>query len=172
MADRVTVLGPGAGPGDFLTDLEQSSADAAALEARAKRAHGRPVSTGAGCRQLKLECTSCGCIVRMSRGALERSGAPTCGCGAGALELEAELEAERQSCEESRELERVSVAAMRRDSRERSSGYQPGAWRCKGCGRFRSRPTEQCACGDSLEPYGPDSKRESREVNRAHGYAD
>jgi len=48
---------------------------------------GRPRSSGAGCRQLKVSCADCGFIARASRGALERCGMPTCACGR-PLELE------------------------------------------------------------------------------------
>lgn len=33
------------------------------------------------CRQLKLTCTDCGCICRMSRQAIDDVGCPTCACG-------------------------------------------------------------------------------------------
>lgn len=33
-------------------------------------------------RQLKVSCSSCGCVVRMTKKWLEDVGAPTCGCGA------------------------------------------------------------------------------------------
>ena len=36
-------------------------------------------------RQMKLACESCGCIVRMSRKAIETPGAPSCACGAGPM---------------------------------------------------------------------------------------
>lgn len=32
-------------------------------------------------RQLKIECLDCGCIARMSRGAIDEHGLPTCACG-------------------------------------------------------------------------------------------
>ena len=32
-------------------------------------------------RQLKVECTACGCICRMSRKAIDDCGTPTCACG-------------------------------------------------------------------------------------------
>ena len=48
---------------------------------------GRPRSSGAGCRQLKVSCADCGFIARASRGALERCGMPVCACGR-PLELE------------------------------------------------------------------------------------
>jgi hypothetical protein len=177
MPDKVTVLGPGDAAGaDFLADLEQSSAAAAELEARERRtAGGRPRTNGAGYRanRGRLECQSCGFICRASAGALERSGRPSCGCGAGPLALTSELEAHELECEESAQRERLEVRRYRAHEREQSSGYETHAYRCDGCGRYRSRPADRCEyCGDSKAVYGPDEQRDRREVNRAYGYAD
>jgi hypothetical protein len=157
---------------DFLADMAELEQREAQREAQRKRAHGRPRSTGAGCRQLKLVCSAgCGFIARATRGALERHGMPVCGCGA-ELELECEQLAAADSARAGLELERVSVAAARRDTREQSSGYRTGACNCASCGRFKPKPADVCEyCGDEPAPYSSaDPQRERREYDQAHGY--
>lgn len=41
------------------------------------------------CRQRKVECEQCGCIVRMTRGWMADAGLPVCGCGGRMLPSEA-----------------------------------------------------------------------------------
>jgi hypothetical protein len=156
---------------DFLDDMAHAEQREQLAEQTRKRAHGRPVSTGAGCRQLKLVCSAgCGFIARATRGALERSGMPVCGCGA-ELELESEQLASADGARGELELERISVAAARREQREQSSGYRTGACNCASCGRFKARPADVCEyCGDDPAPYGRDRAREQREYDQGRGY--
>jgi hypothetical protein len=46
------------------------------------------------CRLLKVICSTCGCICRMSRKAIDEVGCPTCACGSPMIEEEGEEEGE------------------------------------------------------------------------------
>lgn len=43
-----------------------------------------------GCRLLKVSCTQCECVVRMTRKWLDEVGPPTCGCGGAMIEEESD----------------------------------------------------------------------------------
>lgn len=45
-----------------------------------------------GCRLLKVHCTQCECVVRITRKWLDEVGPPTCGCGAPMVEEESDVE--------------------------------------------------------------------------------
>jgi hypothetical protein len=45
-----------------------------------------------GCRLLKVSCTQCECVVRMTRKWLDEVGPPTCGCGGKMVEEESDEE--------------------------------------------------------------------------------
>jgi rubrerythrin len=51
--------------------------------------------------------------------------------------------------------------------RQYDRGLERRAFNCRHCGRYRSRPADECPyCGDAEGSYGSDP----HEVNRAYGY--
>jgi hypothetical protein len=107
------------------------------------------VTASKGSRLRKAECTACGCIVRMSRAAMSRSGVPFCGCGAGRL-LVSELEDAARVLPDEQLYEHPGfrewgAAEHRRAIREaRKAGER---MHCGGCHAFIPASNHACRCG-------------------------
>lgn len=108
-------------------------------------------TTTKGSRLRKVECVYCGCIARMSRAAMARSGVPFCGCGEGRM-LVADLEdAARVLPEEElyahpdfREL-----AALEERRAVREATKCGSRMHCGGCNAFIPAANHDCSCGFS-----------------------
>jgi hypothetical protein len=110
--------------------------------------------TAATTRLRKVECDLCGCIARMSRAAIRKSGLPTCGCGqkmtCADLEDAATCLPERELLiqpvyVEARELE--TRRAMRDNKRVAGAKHQ-----CHSCKAFIAHPKALCGCGFLNDP--------------------
>jgi hypothetical protein len=140
----------------------------------------RPNRTG---RMRKLHC-DCGTIAYMSAGAIRAHGAPLCaqcrqplalayGADAVAAGREQALRyaVERQERRDEQELAEHGLKVEREAKRaERAdlSGFKTRAANCQVCGRFKSKPADECDyCGDIPTTVGEDARR----YNRAYGYA-
>lgn len=111
--------------------------------------------TAATTRLRKVECTACGCIARMSRAAIRRSGLPTCGCGVAMTCSDIE---DAASCLPERELlvQPVYVEARELETRRalretRIHGVQH-RHQCHGCKAFIRHPSALCGCGFLNDP--------------------
>lgn len=131
-----------------------------------------------GSRLRKVECTMCGCIVRMSRAAMARSGVPFCGCGQGRMlvvDLDdacAVLPAEELYAHP--DFREMAAREHRRDIR---SAHKSGSrLHCGGCHAFIPAANHDCGCGFANR-IGLDGRNAGRWVSgasylpggRAHG---
>lgn len=112
--------------------------------------------TAATTRLRKVECDACGCIARMSRAAIRRSGLPTCGCGVAMTCADIE---DAASCLPEHEflIQPVYVEARdletRRLMREESAGRGRIAKpQCHACKAFLRHPSALCGCGFLNDP--------------------
>lgn len=101
-------------------------------------------------RMRKIECFGCGCIVRMTRAAMERSGVPTCGCGGTMMPEDIEDAAAvlddatlSQHPQWIADMEREDRAAQR----EARRGGLGARFQCGGCCRFIPTVSHGCGCG-------------------------
>lgn len=106
-------------------------------------------AAGKGSRLRKVECTMCGCIVRMSRAAMSRSGVPSCGCGAGPM-LVVDLEdAARVLPDEVLYLHPDFIDAAQLEHRRalREATGTGSRMHCGGCSAFIPAANHDCGCG-------------------------
>lgn len=125
-------------------------------------------ATVKGSRLRKVECQCCGCIARMSRAAMARSGVPFCGCGEGRMHV-VDLEdacavlplEELYSHPDFREM---AALEQRRDIRQaRKSGSR---LHCGGCQAFIPAANHDCSCGFA-NSIGLDGRNAGRWVSGA-----
>lgn len=100
-------------------------------------------------RQRKIECPMCGCIIRMSRSAMQKHGVPTCACGEPMLPACVE---DAALCGEHVLTRHPDFRAhearwARRAIREHRRGGAGNGLRCGGCSRFIRATNTVCDCG-------------------------
>lgn len=98
-------------------------------------------------RLRKVECSECGCILRMSRAAMAKCGMPTCGCGARMYPAELS-DAYAAGCESihpdhADEIRREAEKAIR----EAPKGFGGSRLQCGGCREYIPSVSHACRCG-------------------------